>query len=166
MHKPSTHTTPFIHGNDFIGKLYQKTWSSSPSQSTPGHNLVPCYKHSSPPPTIHVRNPGKPHTPTINITNQMPTLCMNAPPNHHAHLGSSFQLTNNGANLPHALAKHSLETPTPHPHQVYLHFNSSDSEFQRRIACYYVMLPVRSNFIPQHLHLTFMHSSLWKIHTP
>jgi hypothetical protein len=50
--------------------------------------LVPCYKHSSPPPTIPGRNPGKPHTPTINITDQMPTLCTNAPPSHHAHLGS------------------------------------------------------------------------------
>ena len=141
----------------------KKTWSSSHSQSSPGHNLVPCNKHSSSPPTIHVRNPGKPHTPTINITDQMLTSCINAPPNHHAHLGSSLQLTSDGANLPRPLAEHSLETHTPHPHQVYIHSNSLDSAFQRRIACYYVMLLVHFNFIIQHLHLTFIHSSHWKI---
>jgi hypothetical protein len=124
MHKLSTHTTHFIHGDETLVNYTKKTWSSSHSQSTPGHDLVPCYKHSSPPPTIHVRNPGKPHTPTINIIDQMPISCMNAPPNHNAHLGFSLQLTSDGANLPRPLAKHSLVTPTPHPHQVYIHSNS------------------------------------------
>jgi len=153
MHKPSTPTTPFIHGDDVVGELYQKTWSSSPSKLTPGHNLVPCCKHSSPPPTISVfRNPGQPHKPTINITDQMPTSCTNAHPNNHAHLGSLRQPASDGANLLRPHAKHSLETPTLHPHQVYIHFNTSDSAFQRHIAHCYVMLPVSANFIPQHLH--------------
>ena len=87
----------------------------------------------------------------------MPTSCMNTPPNHHAHLGSSLQLTpdGDGANLPRPLASpnilwkllhrtHAKSTYTP---------NSLDSAFQRHVAHYYVMLPVRSNFIPQHTYI-------------
>ncbi len=51
----------------------EKTWSSSPSPLTPGHGSVPCYKHSSPPPTTLDKNPGAPHTPTINTTDPTPT---------------------------------------------------------------------------------------------
>ncbi len=122
--------------------------------------------HSSPPPTIPAKNPGAPHTTTINTTAPMPTLCTNEPPNHHAHLGYSLQLTYNGANLPHPHAKHSLVTPTMHQHWVYIHVNSLDSAFQRHIACYYAMPSVHSTFIPQPLYLTYIHSSLWKIHNP
>jgi hypothetical protein len=154
-HKPSTPTTPFIHGDDVIGKLYKKTWSSSPSPLTPGHNSDLCYKHSSPPPTIPVRNPGAPHTPTLNITSPMPTSCTNKPPNHHAHLVSSHQPNYVGVNPPHPHSKHSLGTHTLRPHQVYIHFNSLDSAFQKHLAHYYEMLPVRSNFLPPPLHLTY-----------
>jgi hypothetical protein len=44
--------------------------------------------------------------------------------------------------------------------------NSSDSAYLRHTAHYYVILPLRSNFIPQPPHLTSTRSSLWKIHTP
>jgi hypothetical protein len=157
MHKPSIHTTPFIHGDDIIGELYKKNMVLIPFTIVPWAQFGPMQQAF----LITTHHP--PHTPTINITNQMLTSCVNAPPNHHAHLGSSLQLTSDGANLPRPLAEHSLETPTPHPHQVYIHSNSLDSAFQRRIACYYVMLLVRFNFIIQHLHLTFIHSSHWKI---
>ena len=144
---PPTPTTPFIHDGDNLviissANFTKKTWSSFPSQLAPGHDLVPCCKHSSPPPTTLVRNPGKPHTRAINITDQMPTSCTNVPPNHYAHLGSSCQPTSDGANLPCPHAEHSLETPTLQPHQVCIHFNASDSASQRRIDRYYVMLPV------------------------
>ncbi len=122
-------------------------------------------KHSSAPPTILDRNPGAPHTPTINTTDPTPTSCTSVPPNHHAHLGSSYQLTSDGTNLPQPHGKHSMATPTLHPHQAYIHFNSSDSAFQRHTAHYYVMPPVRSDFIPQPLHLTSILSPLRKIHT-
>ena len=143
----------------------KKTGSSSPSPLTHEHGLVPCYKHSSPMPTSVNRNLGAPHTPTINTTDPIPTPCMSAPPNHHAHLGSSYQPTSNGANLPQPHGKHSMATPTLHPNQAYIQFNSLDSAFERHTTHYFVMLPVRSNFIPQPLHLTSILSSLWKIHT-
>jgi hypothetical protein len=149
-----------------LAKCIKKTWSSSLSPLTPGHNSDLCYKHSSPPPTIPVRNPGAPPTPTLNITTPMPTSCTNEPPNHHAHLVSSHQPTYVGVNPPHPHAKKSLVTHTLHSHQVYIHFNSLDSAFQKHLAHYYAMLPVRSNFLPLPLHLTYTHSSLWKIHTP
>ena len=66
----------------------EKTWSFSLSHLTPGHGLAQCYMHSLPPPTILAKNPGAPHTLTINITDPMPTSFTNAPPNHHAHSGS------------------------------------------------------------------------------
>ncbi len=143
----------------------EKTWSSSPSPLTPGYNLDLCYKHSPPPPTIPIRNPGAPHTPTLNITAPMPTSCTKKPPNHHAQLVSSHQPTYIGVN-PHPHTKYSLVTLTLHPHQVYTHFNSSDSAFSKHLACYYIMPPVCSNFLPPPLHLTYTHSSHWKIHTP
>jgi hypothetical protein len=102
MHKPSTPTTPFIYGDEVISKLYQKTWSLSLSPLTPGYDLVQCYRHSSPPPTILTKNPGAPHTPTTNITGPMPTSCTNLLPNYHAHLGYSHLLTSDGRNLPRA----------------------------------------------------------------
>ena len=43
-------------------------------------------------------------------------------------------------------------TSTLHPHQVSILSNSSDSAYLRHTAHYYVMLPVRSTFIPQPLH--------------
>ncbi len=130
------------------------------------HRTDLCYKHSSKPPTIPVRNPGAPHTPTLNITAPMPTSCTNEPPNHHAHLVSSHEPTYVGVNPPHPHAKYSLVTHTLHPHQVNIHFNSSDSAFQKHLAHFYAMLPIRCNFLPLPLHLTYTHSSLWKIHTP
>jgi hypothetical protein len=72
-----------------LAKCIKKTWASSPSPLTPGQDLDLCYKHSSPPPTIPIRNPGTPHTPPLNITTPMPSSCTNKPPNHHAHLVSS-----------------------------------------------------------------------------
>ena len=159
-----THPPPPPHLSSTVmmslANYTKKRWSSSPSTLTPGHGLVPCYKHSSPPPTIHARNPGAPHTPTINITDAMPTSCTHAPPNHHAPLGSPHQPISDGANLPCPHADHSLATPTLYPHQAYIHFNSLDLAFQRHTAHYYVILSVRSNFIPQPLHLTFILSSL------
>jgi hypothetical protein len=109
----------------------RKTWSLSISPFTPGpgHGLAQCYRHSLPPPTIPAKNPGAPHTLTKNITDPMPTSCMNAPPNHHAHLGSSYTPTSDGRNLHHQYGRRSLATPTLHPHQVYIHSNSSDSAY-------------------------------------
>ena len=107
----------------------EKTWSFSLSHMTPGHGLAQCYMHSLPPPTILAKNPGAPHTLTKNITGPMPTSCMNAPPNHHAHLGSSNMPTSDGRNLHHQYDRRSLATPTLHPHQVYIHSNSSDSAY-------------------------------------
>jgi hypothetical protein len=113
-----------------LAKCIEKTWSSSPSPLTPGHDSDLCYKHSSPQPTIPVRNPAAPHTPTLNITTPMPTSCTNKPPNHHAHLVSTHQRTYIGVNPSHPHAKHSLVSHTLTPHQVYIHFNSLDSAFQ------------------------------------
>ncbi len=147
-----------------LAKCIKKTWSSSPSPLTSGHDSDLCYKHSSLPPTIPVRNPGAPHTPTLNITAPMSTSCTNEPPDHLAHLVSSHQPTYDGVNPPHPHAKHSLVIHTLHPHQVYIHFNSLDSAFQKHLALYYAMLPIHSNFLTPPLHLP-IHSSLWKIHT-
>jgi hypothetical protein len=144
MHKPSTFSTPFIHGDEVIDEL-----SLSPPL-TPGHDLARCYSHSSPPPTIHTQNLGAPHILTTNITNPMPTSCTNAPPNHHAHSGSSHPPTSDGHNLHYQHAGHSLVTHTQHLHQASILSNSSDSAYLKHTAHYYVTLPVRSNFIPHY----------------
>jgi hypothetical protein len=143
-----------------------KTWYLSLSPLTPGHDLAQCYSHSSPPPTTHAKKIGAPHILTTNITNPTPTSCTNTPHNHHAHLGSSHLPTSDGHNPHHQNARHSLVTHTQHPHQASILSNSSDLAYLKHTAHYYVTLPVRSNSIPQPPHLTFTHSSLWKIHTP
>jgi hypothetical protein len=102
-----------------LASCIKKTWSSSPPPLTPGHDLDLCYKHSSPPSTIPIRNPGTPHPPTLNITGPMPTSCMNEPPKNHAHLVSSHQPTYVGVDSPHPHIEHFLVTHTLHPHQVY-----------------------------------------------
>ena len=70
MHKPSTPTTSLIHGDEVIGKFYQKTWSLSLSLSPLTLGMVwsnatgiPHHHPPSPP-----KNPGPLHTPTTNIT--------------------------------------------------------------------------------------------------
>ena len=128
-----------------------KTWSLSLSPLTPGHGLAQCYMHSLPPPTIHAKNLGAPHTLTPNITDPTPTSCTNGPPNHHAHSGSSNLSTSDGCNLHHQHDGRYLATPTLHPHQVYILSNSLDSAYLRHTAHYYEMLPVCSNFITQDL---------------
>jgi hypothetical protein len=143
-----------------------RTWYLSLSPLTPGHDLARCYSHSSPPPTIHTKNLGAPHILTTIINDLPPTLCTNAPPNHHAQSGSSHPPTSNGHNLHHQHAGHSLVTPTQHPHQASILSNSSDLAYLKHTAHYYVTPPIRSNFIPQPPHLTYTLSSLWKIHTP
>ena len=95
-----------------------------------------------------------------------PTLCMNTPPDHPAHSGSSHPPTSDGRNLHHQHDGRSLVTLILHPHQASILYNSPDLACLRHVAHYFVMLPVRSNFIPQPLHLTSTLSSLWKIHTP
>jgi hypothetical protein len=117
------------------------------------------------PPTIHAKNLGAPHTLTTNITDPTPTSCTNAPHNHHAHSESSHLPTSDGHNPHHQHAGHSLVTHTQHPHQASILSNSSDLAYLKHTAHYYVTLPVRFNSIPQPPHLTFTHSSLWKIHT-
>jgi len=107
-------------------------WSLSLSPLTPGHGLAQCYRHSLPPPTIPAKNPGAPHTLTINITDPMPTSFTNAPPNHHAHSGSSsYPPTSDGRNLHHQHDGRSLATPTLLPHQVYILSSSPDSAYLR-----------------------------------
>ena len=144
----------------------EKIWYSSLSPLTPGHDLVQCYSHSSPPPTIHAKNLGAPHILTTNITDPTPISCTNAPPNHHALLESSHPPTSDGHNPHHQHAEHSSVTPTQHPHQVFILSTSSDLAYLKHTAHYYVTLHVRSNFIPQPPHLTYTLTSLWKIHTP
>ena len=123
-----------------------RTWSSSPSVLIAGQSLDLCYKPSSPPPTIPA-NPGRPHTTTLNTTTPMPTSCANKPHNHNALLGkSTHQLTYNGAHPPCPHTTHSLIAPTLHPHRVFVHFNFSNSAWQKSIVCYYSMLPVCSHF--------------------
>ena len=90
--------------------------------------LAQCYRHSLPPPTIPAENPGAPHTLTTNITD--PISFTNAPPNHHAHSGSSYPPTSDERNLHHQHKGCSLATPTLHPHQVYILSNSSDSAYE------------------------------------
>jgi hypothetical protein len=145
-----------------------KTWYLSLSPLTPRHDLAQCYSysHSSPPPTIHAKNLGAHHILTTNITDPMPTSCTNDPPNHHAHSGSSHPPTSDGHNPHHQHAGHSLVTHTQHPHQASILSNSPDLAYPKHTAHYYVTPPVRSNSILQPPHLTFTHSSLWKIHTP
>ena len=94
----------------------KKTWYSFLSPLTPGHGLARCYRHSSSPPTIPAKNLGAPHTLTPNITDPMPTSCMNAPTNHHAHSGFSYLPTSDGHNLHHQHDGRSLVTPILHPH--------------------------------------------------
>ena len=53
----------------------------------------------------------------------------------------------------------SYTAPTP----VYMLSNSSDSAYPRHKAHYYVMLPVRSNFIPQPLHLISIVEATWLV---
>ncbi len=132
-----------------------RTWSSSPSPLTPGHGLDLYYKHSLPPPTIPAKNLGAPHITTLNTTTPMPASFANEPPNLNAYLDFSHQLTYDGANPNHPQTKHSMVTPTLHPHQVYIHFNYLVSAFQKHIAYYYAIILVRSNFIPQPLCLTY-----------
>ena len=146
----------------------KKTWYSFLSPLTPEHDLARCYRHdSSPPPTTTAKNLGVPHTLTPNISDPMPTLCTNVPPNHHAHSGYySHPPTSDGRNLHHLHNRHSLVTLIPHPLQASILYNSLDLAYLRHTAHYYVMRPVRSNFIPQPPHLTSTLTSLWKIHTP
>ena len=94
----------------------KKTWYSFLSPLTPGHGLARCYRHSSSPPTIPAKNLGAPHTLTPNITNPMPTSCMNVPTNHHAHSGFSYLPTSDGHNLHQQHDGRSLVTPILHPH--------------------------------------------------
>jgi hypothetical protein len=143
-HKPSTPTTPFIHGDDFIGEMYQKNIVLILFTIDPWARFGPMLQAFLTT-TILVRNPGAPHTPTLNITAPMPTSRTNEPPNHHAHLVSSHQPTYVGVNLPHPHVKHSLVTHTLHPHQVYIHFNSLDSAFQKHLAHYYLYVPTSSH---------------------
>jgi len=107
-----------------------KTWYLSLSPLTPGHDLAQCYRHSSPPPTIHIKNLGTHHILTTNITNPTPTSCTNAPLNHHAHSGSSHQPTSNGHNPHHQHTGHSLVIHTQHPHQASILSNSLDYHIQ------------------------------------
>ena len=123
----------------------EETWYSFLSPLTRGHDLARCYRHSSPPPTTPAKNLGAPHTLTPNITDPMPTSCTNAPPNHHAHSGSSHPPTSDGRNLHHQHDGHSLVTLILHPHQASILYNSSDLAYLRHTAHYFVMLPVRSN---------------------
>jgi len=155
---PPPHISSTVMKSFVIGKLKKKIWSSSPSP-------LLCYKHSSPPPNIPIRNPGIPHTPTLNITTPTQTSCTSKPPNHHVvHLVSSHQPAYVRVNPPHPHVKDSLVIHTLHPHQAYILFNSLNSAFQKYLACCYSMIPVHSNFFPQSLHLTYTHSSLRKIH--
>ena len=144
----------------------EKTWSLSPSPSTPMDDLAQCSRLSSPPHTTHVKNLGALTTPIKNIIDPTQTSCTNAHPNHHAHSESSHPPTSYGHNPPHQHDERSLETLIPHPHQVYTPSNSLVSAYRKHTAYYYVTPPVRSNFIQRHLHLTYTHTSLWKIHTP
>jgi hypothetical protein len=144
----------------------KKTWYLSPSPSTHMDDMALCYRHSSPPHTTHDKNPGAPTTPIKNTIDQTQTLCTNAHPNHHAHSESSHLPTSYGHNPPHQHDGRSLETLIPCPHQVYTHSNSLDSAYLKHTAHYYVTPPVHSDFIRQSLHLTYTHTSLWKIHTP
>jgi hypothetical protein len=144
----------------------KKTWSLSPSPSTPMDDLAQCSRLSSPPHTTHVKNLGALTTPIINIIDPTQTSCTNVHPNHHAHSESSHPPTSYGHNPPHQHNERSLEILIPHPHQVYTPSNSLDSAFLKHTAHYYVTPPVHSNFIRQPVHLTYTHTSLWKIHTP
>ena len=104
----------------------EETWYSFLSPLTRGHDLARCYRHSSPPPTTPAKNLGAPHTLTPNITDPMPTSCTNAPPNHHAHSGSSHPQISDGCNLHHKHDGRSLVTLILHPHQASILYNSSD----------------------------------------
>jgi hypothetical protein len=106
--------------------------------------------------TSHTNN--KYHRPNANLMYERAS--------HHAHSGSSHPPTSDGHNPHHQHAGHSLITHTQHPHQASILSNSSDLAYPKHTAHYYVTPPVRSNSIPQPLHLTFTHSSLWKIHPP
>ena len=136
---PSTPNTPFICGDEVIGELYQKKRYSFLSPLTPGHDLAQCYRHSSTPPTTPAKILGVPHTLTPNISDPMPTLCTNVPPNHHAHLGYSHLPTSDGCNLHHLHDGHSLVTIIPHPLQASILYNSLDLAYLRHTAHYYVM---------------------------
>jgi hypothetical protein len=150
MHKPSTPSTPFIHGDEVIGELYHKNMVLIPftididSWARFGPMLQSFL--------IHVKNLGASHILTTNIIDPTPTSCTNATPNNHAHSGSSHPPTSDGHNLHYQHTGHSLVTHTQHLHQASILSNSSDSAYLKHTAHYYVTLPVRSNFIPQPPH--------------
>ncbi len=76
------------------------------------------------------------------------------------HSESSHLLTSYGHNW--TFFGNSYTSPTPSIHTL----QPLDSAYLKHTAHYYVTPPVRSNFIRQPLHLTYTHTSLWKIHTP
>ena len=114
------------------------------------------------PPTTFNRNSGAPHTPTINTTDPMPISCTSAPPNHHAHLGSSYQLTSDRTNLPQPHGEHgnSYTVPTPILNTLQL-LGLSISKAYSSLLCndMFQLHPTAPAF-------DLFFSSLRKIHTP
>jgi hypothetical protein len=138
-----------------------KTWYSFLSPLTPGHGLARWYRHSLPPPITPAKNlwctthtNSKYHQPSANLMYE----CVSQPPCQLRILISvDIRWTKSASPT-----RRTYTAPTPSLHL----YNSSDLANLRHTAHYYVMLLVRSHFIPQAPHLTSTLSSLWKIHTP
>ena len=122
--------------------------------------LVPCSKHSSPPPTTHLKNHGALHLATVNTTAQTPISCTLEPLHLHAHLAYSLPPTTPGAPLPHPTVEPSLATPTPPPPQVSILHNSLVSASPKPLVHSSALQPVRSAYLPPPQPLTSIHSSL------
>jgi len=82
----ATATTPPVHGDKVIGKLYNKNMVLIPIAIDPFARFGPMFQSFLTHPLNHaLKNHGLPPTTTINSTAPMPTSCMSKPPNRPAH---------------------------------------------------------------------------------
>jgi hypothetical protein len=166
MHKPSTPNTPFIHGDEVIGELYHKNMVLIPFTIDPWARFGPMlqsflttthHPRQKPWHTSHTNN--KYHRHNANLMYK----CASQPPCPLGILTSAdIRWTQSASPTSRAFFGNSYTAPTPSLHTLQL----IGLAYLKHTAHYYVTLPVRSNSIPQPPHLTFTHSSLWKIHTP
>jgi hypothetical protein len=138
MHKPSTPTTPLIHSDEVISKLYQKNMVLFP------FTMIDTWAQFGPMLQAFLTTTHHPRQKTWRTTHN----------NYKYHRPNANLSMYERASQPPCPLGILTCTPTLHPHQVYILSNSSDSAYLRHTAHYNVMLPARSNFIPQPLHLT------------
>jgi hypothetical protein len=106
-----------------------------------------------------------PPTATLDTIALMPTLCINELHNHHAHLVSSILRTYVGINWPHPPGEPSLVILALPRLQASTLYNFLALVSPKLLVPSSALPPVSSAFLPRPLHLTYIPSSLLKIHT-